>query len=164
MKKTVIVNGKAKRIEFSYAVGETISLSNNEVRKPWGRVTERVTVSKLTFTIDGKTYEGTRTFKVAGGPYSETFEFDGNSFASHKQYREMSETTIYKEGFNAGFMQLRQIDVEAATKELWQALGINNRNTFAAYKFGRIEPKASQAVAVELVFRKYGVTTNIWGK
>ena len=72
----------------------------------------------------------------------------------------MSETTIYKEGFNAGFMQLRQIAVEAATKELW----INNRNTFAAYKFGRIEPKASQAVAVELVFRKYGVTTNIWGK
>ena len=40
----------------------------------------------------------------------------------------MSETTIYKEGFNAGFMQLRQIDVETATKELWQALGINNRN------------------------------------
>lgn len=66
MKKTVIVNGKAKRIEFSYAIGETISLSNNEVIKPWGRVTERVTVSKLTFTINGKTYEGTRTFKVAG--------------------------------------------------------------------------------------------------
>ena len=85
MKKTVIVNGKAKRIEFSYAIGETISLSNNEVIKPWGRVTERVTVSKLTFTINGKTYEGTRTFKVAGGPYSETFEFDGNSFASNKQ-------------------------------------------------------------------------------
>ena len=60
MKKTAIVNGKARRIEFSYAVGET-------------------------FTINGKTYEGTRTFKVAGGPYSETFEFDGNSFASHKQ-------------------------------------------------------------------------------
>ena len=76
----------------------------------------------------------------------------------------MSETTIYKEGFNAGFMQLRQIDVEAATKEFWQALGINNGNTFAAYKFGRIEPKASQAVAVELVFRNYGVTTNIWGE
>lgn len=32
MKKTVIVNGKAKRIEFSYAVGETISLSNTEVK------------------------------------------------------------------------------------------------------------------------------------
>ena len=86
MKKTVIVNGKARRIEFSYAVGETISLSNTEIKKPWGRVTERVTVSKLTFTINGKTYEGKRTFKVAGGPYSETFEFDGNSFASHKKF------------------------------------------------------------------------------
>ena len=30
--ETVIVNGKAKRIEFSYAVGETISLSNTEVK------------------------------------------------------------------------------------------------------------------------------------
>lgn len=77
MKKTAIVNGKARRIEFSYAVGETISLSNTEVKKPWGRVTERVTVSKLTFTINGKTYEGTRTFKVAGGPYSETFGSTG---------------------------------------------------------------------------------------
>ena len=36
MKKTAIVNGKARRIEFSYAVGETISLSNTEVKKPWG--------------------------------------------------------------------------------------------------------------------------------
>lgn len=52
----------------------------------------------------------------------------------------MSETTIYKEGFNAGFMQLRQIDVEAATKELWQALGINNRNTFAASYSSIYEP------------------------
>lgn len=76
----------------------------------------------------------------------------------------MSEAMIYKEGFNAGFMQLRQLDVETATFELWQALGVNNRNSFAAYRYGKIEPKASQAVAVELVFRKFGVTTNIWGK
>lgn len=76
----------------------------------------------------------------------------------------MSEPTVYKEGFNAGFMQLRQIDVEAATRDLWEALGVKNRNSFAAYKSGKVEPKASQAVAVELVFRKYGVTTNIWGK
>ena len=76
----------------------------------------------------------------------------------------MSETTIYKEGFNAGFMQLSQLDVEAATKDLWLALGINNRNSFANYPYGKKEPKASQAVAVELVFRKYSVTNNIWGK
>lgn len=76
----------------------------------------------------------------------------------------MSKTSIYKDGFNAGFMQLRQKDVKAATKDLWAALGINNRNTFTQYKSGKKEPKASQAVAVELVFRKYEVTTNIWGK
>lgn len=75
----------------------------------------------------------------------------------------MSET-VYKEGFNAGLQQLRQKDVAACTKELWTALGINNRNSFTQYKTGKIEPKASQAVAVELVFHKYGVTSNIWGK
>ena len=76
----------------------------------------------------------------------------------------MGETTIYKEGFNAGYMQLRQMDVRQATKDLWAALGINNRNTFSFYRHGKREPSASQAVAIELVFRKYGVTTNIWGK
>lgn len=74
------------------------------------------------------------------------------------------EETIYKEGFNAGYVQLQVKDLEAATKDLWTALGINNRNSFAHYKSGKIETKASQAVAVELTFRKYGVTRNIWGK
>lgn len=70
----------------------------------------------------------------------------------------------YKDGFNAGYIQLRQMDVEDATTELWEALGINNRNSFTQYKTGKIEPKASQAAAVEAVFKKYGVTKNIWGK
>ena len=70
----------------------------------------------------------------------------------------------YKEGFNAGFMQLRQCDVKQATKELWEALGISNRESFRYYRDGKIEPKASQAAAVELVFAKYGITENIWGK
>lgn len=72
--------------------------------------------------------------------------------------------TDYKEGFNAGYLQLRQMDVENATSDLWEALGINNRNSFTQYKTGKIEPKASQAAAVEAVFKKYGVTANIWGK
>ena len=75
----------------------------------------------------------------------------------------MSETSIYKEGFNAGFMQLRQLDVKDATSTLWKALGINNRNTFRRYRYGLQEPTASQAVAVELAFIQYGVTSNIWG-
>jgi len=76
----------------------------------------------------------------------------------------MIETTIYKKGFNSGYMQLRLLDVEEATKNLWLALGINNRNSFADYRYGKKEPKASQAVAVELVFYKYSITNNIWGK
>ena len=71
---------------------------------------------------------------------------------------------VYKDGFNAGFVQLQVKDVEAATVELWAALGINNRNSFIQYRYGRIEPKASQAAAVEKVFNKYGVSKNIWGK
>lgn len=70
----------------------------------------------------------------------------------------------YKEGFNAGFVQLQVKDVKEATAELWEAIGINNRNSFSQYKNGEIEPKASQAVAIELVFKKYGITENIWGK
>ena len=33
-------------------------------------------------------------------------------------------------GFEKGFKQLRQVDVERATVDLWKALGINNRSTF----------------------------------
>lgn len=76
----------------------------------------------------------------------------------------MIKAMIYKEGFRAGFQQLRQMDVEGATLELWEAIGINNRESFRYYLDGRIEPKASQAVAIELVFAKYGITENIWGK
>jgi len=73
-------------------------------------------------------------------------------------------TAGYRQGFNAGFMQLQLKDVESATLDLWDALGINNRNTFSLYRRGLREPSASKAVAVEMVFRKYGVTSNIWGK
>lgn len=70
----------------------------------------------------------------------------------------------YNEGFNAGYMQLQLKDVEEATPKLWAALGINNRVSFLAYKTGKIEPKASQVVKVEAVFKEYGITENIWGK
>ena len=72
--------------------------------------------------------------------------------------------TVYNDGFNAGFVQLRIKDKRAATTELWAALGINNRVSFSQYLYGQIEPKASQAAAIENVLAKYGVTKNIWGK
>ncbi|KAA6303182.1 MAG: hypothetical protein EZS26_000785 [Candidatus Ordinivivax streblomastigis] len=69
----------------------------------------------------------------------------------------------YKEGFNAGFLRLRQIDVERATNDLWEALGVNNRESFRYYKLGRQKCDAEQIEKVENVFRNYGVTDKIWG-
>ena len=67
-------------------------------------------------------------------------------------------------GFEKGFKQLRQVDVERATVDLWKALGINNRSTFRLYRKGLREMKVSQAANVREVFRSYGIrVTNIWG-
>jgi hypothetical protein len=43
------------------------------------------------------------------------------------------------------------------------ALGVSNRNSLAAYASGRQEMKVTQAEAVEGVFNRFGVTSNIWG-
>ncbi len=69
----------------------------------------------------------------------------------------------YKEGFNKGFMQLRQCDVKQARAELSEALGINNEVSFRNYRYGRLEVKAIQADRVTAVFNKYGIN-EIWGK
>lgn len=66
-------------------------------------------------------------------------------------------------GFMKGLNQLRVGDYKDAVKDIKAALGINNRNSYYNYRDGKIEPKATQAEAVEGVFNKYGVTTNIWG-
>lgn len=66
-------------------------------------------------------------------------------------------------GFLNGLNQLQVGVYKDAVADLKLALGINNRNSFYAYRDGKIEPKATQAEAVEGVFNKYGVTTNIWG-
>lgn len=69
---------------------------------------------------------------------------------------------IYSQGFERGYSQIRVGDLKKARAEIYKALGINNRTTFAKYLHGEREPKASAAVAVELVFRSYGIT-EIWG-
>ncbi|MDR2009913.1 MAG: hypothetical protein LBQ22_05480 [Bacteroidales bacterium] len=76
----------------------------------------------------------------------------------------MTTTKNYKLGFSGGFSQLQLKDISKAQAELYEALGVNNRTSFTQYKNGKIEPKASQAEAVEKVFEKYGITENIWEK
>ena len=66
-------------------------------------------------------------------------------------------------GFERGIQQLRICDHKEAVAEIYAALGINNRTSYADYKAGRIEMRGQQIAAVTEVFRKYGVTSNIWG-
>jgi hypothetical protein len=75
----------------------------------------------------------------------------------------MERTTNYKEGFCKGYGQLQIKDEDSVYKELWVALGVSSRAAFSQYRKGKIEPKASQAEAVEKVFKKYGIK-EIWGK
>ncbi len=75
----------------------------------------------------------------------------------------MNANVDYKAGFQRGFSQLSVGDAKAAREELLKALGVNNEISFYNYRRGDIEPKASQAAAVEAVFHKYGIT-DIWGK
>lgn len=68
-----------------------------------------------------------------------------------------------RKGFARGLAQVKMGDYRHAVADLYQALGINNRTSFAAYRDGKIDPKVTQAEAVEGVFNHYGVTKNIWG-
>jgi len=75
----------------------------------------------------------------------------------------MNTENKYKNGFNKGYMQLRQCDVKKAKAELMEAIGISNPVSFRHYRYGSVEPKAIQAERVTAVFAKYGIT-EIWGK
>ena len=68
-----------------------------------------------------------------------------------------------QQGFRSGLNQVKVGDYKEVVEELKKALGINNRNSFYAYRYGAIEPKVTQAEAVEGVFNRFGVTKNIWG-
>ncbi len=68
-----------------------------------------------------------------------------------------------QQGFRSGLNQVKVGDYKIVVEELKRALGINNRNSFYAYRDGAIEPKVTQAEAVEGVFNRFGVTKNIWG-
>lgn len=75
----------------------------------------------------------------------------------------LTETKTDYRGFDRGLAQVKVGDYKACVSDLWEALGINNRNSFIAYRYGKVEPKASKAEAVVAVFAKYGVTNDIWG-
>lgn len=75
----------------------------------------------------------------------------------------MSLATIDKTNcsFQPGWDQLTKKQAVKVREEIMSALGIN-RTAFYQRLRGETEPKVSEAVAIEKVFKKYGVT-KIWG-
>ena len=64
--------------------------------------------------------------------------------------------------FQLGWSQVRNKDMKSVRKELMKVLGVTTRAAFLARLKGEVEPKVSQAKAVEEVFAKYGVKS-VWG-
>ncbi len=67
-----------------------------------------------------------------------------------------------KYSFIRGWNKVRQKDVKNIRKDLMDVLGITTNPSFLARRCGRVEPKLSEAAAIEGVFAKYGIT-DIWG-
>ena len=66
-----------------------------------------------------------------------------------------------KIGFLKGLGQVQEKDSTNIRTDLMEALGVASRMSLSNYSRGLIEPKVSQANAVEAVFNKYGIT-EIW--
>ena len=63
-----------------------------------------------------------------------------------------------------GYNQIRKCDEEAFRSEFMEIFGIRSRISFYNRINGKSEPKMSEIAKINNLFRKYGVTTNIWGE
>lgn len=64
-------------------------------------------------------------------------------------------------GFERGWEQLSIKELRGAREEIMHILNIKRRESFIAYKKGRIEMRAQQAVEVTELFHSYGVV-EVW--
>lgn len=64
--------------------------------------------------------------------------------------------------FQLGFSQVKQKDVGEVKQKIMAALGICTRSSWSARLNGTVEPKISEAKAIEDIFNEYGIT-DIWG-
>lgn len=68
-----------------------------------------------------------------------------------------------KFSFKKGFSQVRQKDVANVKHEIMSALGITTRMGWSNRIRGIVEPKISEAKAIEETFAKYGIK-EVWGE
>lgn len=75
----------------------------------------------------------------------------------YKKERDMNEFS-----FKAGFSQVKRKDAKEVRERIMQALGLTTRASWYARLNGGVEPKVSEARAIEEVFGEFGIT-NVWG-
>lgn len=68
-----------------------------------------------------------------------------------------------KFSFKKGFSQVRQIDAPEVKTRIMTALGLSTRAAWWQRLNGIVEPKVSEAQAIETIFAEYGIT-DVWGE
>ena len=67
-----------------------------------------------------------------------------------------------KYSFKKGFGQVQQKDIKIVKTEIMEALGITTRYAWGMRLKGEIEPRVSEAEAIERIFKAHGIKS-IWG-
>lgn len=65
--------------------------------------------------------------------------------------------------FKQGWLQVQQKDARTVKQKIMERLGITTRVSWEKRLKGEIEPKVSEAKAIEDVFAEYKIK-NVWGK
>lgn len=76
------------------------------------------------------------------------------------KYNNKNEMNKYS--FKLGYEQLRRKDVKEVRERIMSALGIATREGFYPRLRGEIEPRVSEAKAIEEIFAEYGIK-KVWG-
>lgn len=64
--------------------------------------------------------------------------------------------------FKKGYQQVQQKDAKDVRQKIMTALNLTSRRSWGLRLNGIIEPKVSEAQAIENIFNEYGIT-DIWG-
>lgn len=65
--------------------------------------------------------------------------------------------------FKKGWNQLKHVDLEPARIKLMDALDLTTTPPFYQRLNGKVEPKVTEAEAIERIFAEYGIT-EVWGE
>lgn len=87
MKKTVIVNGIPRKVEFEYRVSDKLISCQKCMRwnKKWGWLEVDTSYHEAVAVIDGVEYPSVRRWHTEGRGYSEQYAYNGHFYNSHKK-------------------------------------------------------------------------------